>query len=110
MKNRFHGDCPATRTALSQLRLLLLAIVLLSPKGAAFVPQQEAGSIRGVVYDRDFDAPLPLAKVEIAHTVAHTAMPQIDRRRIFTRSGRMPIGRRSSLMMALPRCLGQAQV
>jgi outer membrane receptor protein involved in Fe transport len=31
---------------------------------------QEAGSIRGVVYDRDFDAPLPLAQVTLIETGA----------------------------------------
>lgn len=35
---------------------------------SAVSAQEPAGSIRGVVYDRDFDAPLPAARVQIVET------------------------------------------
>jgi len=38
---------------------------------AAPILAQTSGSIRGVVYDKDFDAPLPAAQVLIAETGAH---------------------------------------
>lgn len=42
----------------------LVAVLLLSSLAAA----QQTGSIRGVVYDKDFDAPLALAQVTIVET------------------------------------------
>lgn len=41
---------------------------VLVPSEMAFPLQQQAGSVRGVVYDKDFDAPLPGARVAILET------------------------------------------
>jgi len=46
----------------------LIVVALLTVTGS--VVAQPVGSIRGVVYDKDFESPLPLAKVKIAETGA----------------------------------------
>ena len=48
-------------------RFLLGALFCL---GATLSAQEQAGSIRGVVFDADFEVPLPAAKVVVVETGA----------------------------------------
>jgi len=56
------------RSTASWRTLGWLVLALLLPARAAGSAQGQAGSIRGVVYDKDFDAPLPAAQVLIVET------------------------------------------
>ncbi len=56
---------PPAGTVGHTLRGAVWTVVLLT---AAVAAAQPAGSIRGLVYDKDFEAPLPLAQVVIAET------------------------------------------
>jgi outer membrane receptor protein involved in Fe transport len=52
--------------------LLAATVALVAPTSAICATAQEAGGLRGVVYDNDFDLPLGLAQVQIVETGQRT--------------------------------------